>query len=176
VAPVCGVSPRHEERRGNWRSHRDRLTPERASRAPRHVRLVIVLSERPTNSPETTVSTGSTSAPVDPPHPCAPLSCMDTGSERLAAAFHGCRSGAWSDRPPTGARWSSRPDARRAARRAPRIVYLSGSDGRPVRGSACGTALVIAAASVRPKAIVRATCRSVLRVAEARAGRGVDWP
>jgi hypothetical protein len=67
---------------------------------------------------------------------------------------------------------------RRATGSAPgaRIVYLSGSDGRPVRGSACGTALVIAAASVRPKAIVRATCRSVLRVAEARAGRGVDWP
>jgi hypothetical protein len=35
VAPVCGVSPRHQARRGNWRSHGDRLTPERASRAPR---------------------------------------------------------------------------------------------------------------------------------------------
>jgi hypothetical protein len=68
---------------------------------------------------------------------------------------------------------------RRATGSAPgaRIVYLRGSDGRPARGSACGTASSsLLLPSVRPKAIVRATCRFVLRVAEARAGRGVDWP
>ena len=46
----CGAGlrsvARHQARRGNWRSHGDRLTPERASRAPRHVRLVIVQGER----------------------------------------------------------------------------------------------------------------------------------
>ena len=46
----CGASlrsvARHQARRGNWRSHGDRLTPERASRAPRHVRLVIIPSGR----------------------------------------------------------------------------------------------------------------------------------
>jgi hypothetical protein len=36
-------------------------------------------SVRP-DSPETTASTGSSSAPVDLPHPCAPLSCMESGS------------------------------------------------------------------------------------------------
>jgi integrase len=39
-----------------------------------------------TGSPETTASTGSTSAPVDRPHPCAPLSCMEGSANELTAA------------------------------------------------------------------------------------------
>jgi hypothetical protein len=51
---------------------RGRLRPSRAS-----VRA---------GSPETTASTGSSSAPVDRTHPCAPLSCMDRSSQPVAAA------------------------------------------------------------------------------------------
>ena len=42
-----------------------------------------------------TASTESSSVPVDRPHPCAPLSCMDRNSQLVAAAFHGCRSDTW---------------------------------------------------------------------------------
>ena len=35
------------------------------------------------------------------------LRCMDTGSQRVATAFHGCRSGTGSDRAPADARGSS---------------------------------------------------------------------
>jgi hypothetical protein len=64
---------------------------------------LVVPSERPIRLPETTASTGSSSAPVDRPHPCAPLSCMDRSSQPVAAASHGGGSGAASDREPPGA-------------------------------------------------------------------------
>jgi hypothetical protein len=50
----------------------------------------------------TAASTGSSSAPVHPPHPSAPLSCMDTSSEGLATALHKCRSGRSADRATAG--------------------------------------------------------------------------
>src|SRR5215210_7455853 len=40
-----------------------------------------------TGSPQTTASTGTSSAPVDGPQPCAPLSCMELDSAAAAAVF-----------------------------------------------------------------------------------------
>jgi hypothetical protein len=53
-----------------------------------------------------------------------------------------------------------------------RIVYVGGSDGCPVRDRMQDGPRHRGLLLVRPKAIVRATCRSAARVLEVRAGRG----
>ena len=83
-------------------------------------------SVRP-GSPETTASTGSSSAPVDRPHPCAPLSCMDTSSQGFAAASDECSSGAASDRVPPGACSSSLAEISAITRRT--LTIERASDG-----------------------------------------------
>ena len=46
--------------------------------------MLLVPSERPTDSPEMTASTGISSARVNRPHPCGPISCMPRALDRHA--------------------------------------------------------------------------------------------
>jgi hypothetical protein len=59
----------------------------RASHEPCESLLPVVPSERPRGLARDARSTGKSSAPAHPPHPSAPLSCMDSGSQRIAAAL-----------------------------------------------------------------------------------------
>jgi hypothetical protein len=58
---------------------------------------------------------GSSSAPVDRTHPCAPLSCMEGDSGSVTPVFHGCRSAVGPNCAPADA-WSS--SGARAVQRA----------------------------------------------------------
>ena len=70
----CGAGRRsvvrHQARRGNWRSHGDRLTPERASRAPRPP----TPGHRPLREPHQCSTKCSLAAHTRRPRPCAPAS------------------------------------------------------------------------------------------------------
>ena len=71
-------------------------------------------SVRP-GSPATAACPGTSSAPVDRPQSCAPLSCMDTSSEGRATALNKCRSGRSGDRATAGACSSSLASVRSVA-------------------------------------------------------------
>ena len=153
--PLTAGSGRHRRRqrgarcgRGTSARVRHPLTPAfsvRGKRASTHGSQRSRWSSRASvraGSPETTASTGSSSAPVDRPHPSAPLSCMERDSGSATASFHGCSSAVG----PIARR--QRPTACRHSQRLSRLRAARGGGGPGLLGPAFARSMPVSSIAI----------------------------